>query len=484
LLMVISFVVVLAAYAALSYNTRQQLQIDGPYFNRMFHTNELLTNIQPTPLSLDESLLAAQKLLAETDASQQQRITQKLRELHQSYEASYNKSATFLTEPSNMALKTAYMRAHEPASKFFAQIENEFAPTVLAGGHAKAAALLAGPLLARYGEHQKAIDDAIPLAIKQRAEMQSEIDSLTESRGIIQVILLLGSMVLFLLVIGPLIGLSVVRPLSSTLNALATTSVQLAATIEEHEQTALSQAAAVNQTTSAMDELEASFIQTAEVVRSAAEGVQRSSSIAKEGLKSVRLMQDGMLELKEKVGTTVAGHILSLSDQTAQISTITNQVAELANQTNMLALNAAVEAARAGEHGRGFAVVASEIRKLADASRKSADRINALVDDIQKSTNATVMATEESTKTVDKAIVRAEATVLAFNELKEANDSAAVSAQQTLLTVPQQLNAVKQVLESMEALNIGARETTNAIGQTRIGSETLREAVAQLQATV
>jgi hypothetical protein len=465
LLMVISFVVVLAAYAALSYNTRQQLQIDGPYFNRMFHTNELLTNIQPTPLSLDESLLAAQKLLAETDASQQQRITQKLRELHQSYEASYNKSATFLTEPSNMALKTAYMRAHEPASKFFAQIENEFAPTVLAGGHAKAAALLAGPLLARYGEHQKAIDDAIPLAIKQRAEMQSEIDSLTESRGIIQVILLLGSMVLFLLVIGPLIGLSVVRPLSSTLNALATTSVQLAATIEEHEQTALSQAAAVNQTTSAMDELEASFIQTAEVVRSAAEGVQRSSSIAKEGLKSVRLMQDGMLELKEKVGTTVAGHILSLSDQTAQISTITNQVAELANQTNMLALNAAVEAARAGEHGRGFAVVASEIR-------------------IQKSTNATVMATEESTKTVDKAIVRAEATVLAFNELKEANDSAAVSAQQTLLTVPQQLNAVKQVLESMEALNIGARETTNAIGQTRIGSETLREAVAQLQATV
>ncbi len=94
------------------------------------------------------------------------------------------------------------------------------------------------------------------------------------------------------------------------------------------------------------------------------------------------------------------------------------------------------------------------------------------------------MATEESTKTVEKAIQRAGATAAAFDELKEASDSAADSAQQTLLTVPQQLNAVKQVLESMEALNIGAQETTNAIGQTRIGSETLREAVVQLRATI
>ena len=94
------------------------------------------------------------------------------------------------------------------------------------------------------------------------------------------------------------------------------------------------------------------------------------------------------------------------------------------------------------------------------------------------------MATEESTKTVDLVMLRAKATADAFGELKEASDSAADSAQQTLLTLPQQVNAVKQVLESMEALNIGARETTNAIGQTRIGSETLREAVSQLKSTI
>jgi methyl-accepting chemotaxis protein len=85
---------------------------------------------------------------------------------------------------------------------------------------------------------------------------------------------------------------------------------------------------------------------------------------------------------------------------------------------------------------------------------------------------------------VEQAIKRAQATVATFNELKESNSSAADAAQQTLLSVPQQVTAVKQVLESMDALNAGSRETAAAIGQSRIGSETLREAVIQLKSTI
>ncbi len=50
-------------------------------------------------------------------------------------------------------------------------------------------------------------------------------------------------------------------------------------------------------------------------------------------------------------------------------------VNDIAFQTNILALNAAVEAARAGNSGKGFAVVASEVRKLAEHSKKEADKI-------------------------------------------------------------------------------------------------------------
>ena len=484
-LMVLSFVAVLGTYAALSYNTRQQLQIDGPYYDRIERTKQLVTDIEPSPLNLSESFLVAHLLLNEQDDTKRRALMNQLRGLRQSYESSFEKSKASLADSPNKALDEAYLvKSHDPAESFFELAERSLFPAVLSGDHAKALGILNGSLLRLFDEHRKGIAEADVLAQHKNNLLKREAESLIQLRGNLQISVLVGAIAIFALFLGPMIGRSITQPLTATVNALATTSVQLATTIEEHERTALSQAAAVNQTTSAMDELEASFIQTSEVVKTAAERVQHSSSIAKEGIKTVQQMQAGMLDLKEKVGSTVAGQILGLSEQTAQISTITNQVGDLASQTNMLALNAAVEAARAGEHGKGFAVVASEIRKLADASRKSAERINVLVEDILKATNATVMATEESTKTVEQVLQRARATASAFDELKAASDSASDLAQQTLLTVPQQVNAVRQVLQSMEALSVGARETTGAITQTRIGSETLREAVIKLRSTI
>ncbi len=485
IIMVLAFVIAMSGYAAVSYNTRQQLQIDGPYVNRIAQTRQLLGDISPSPLNLSEVYLVARQLASAKDGVQRGALVQKLHTLRQSYEATYAQwQKSLFTDPHEDLKQALLTKAHDPAVRFFDVMEKTFLPAAMAGDRNKTAALLDGDLLRDYNEHRQGIDEAVRLANAENADLKREAEALILSRGLLQMGLLLVTVALFGLVLGPLISRSITHPLQETVNALSTTSVELASTIEEQERTAMSQSASVNQTTTSMDELDASFNQTAEVVKAAAERVQQSVAVANEGIKTVRQMQEAMIDLKEKVGTTVAGQILSLSEQTAQISTITNQVGDLASQTNMLALNAAVEAARAGEHGRGFAVVAAEIRKLADASRKSAERINALVDDIQKATNATVMATEESTKTVEKAIQRAQATVNAFNEIKEASSSAADTAQQTLLSVPQQVTAVKQVLESMDALNTGSRETASAIGQSRTGIETLREAIAQLKSTI
>lgn len=484
-LMVAAFAVALGAYAALSYNTRRQLQIDGPYFDKIIRNRQLLTDIAPSPLSLNQSYLAAWQAVAAPGGPRRNETIAKLRTLRNAYDESHAQWLKALSTDPNEPLKQALLvDAYAPAVRFFDVTEKAFIPAVSSGDRNRATALLNGPLQQHYGEHQQAIAKAVDLAEADNDALRREAEALIRSRGLLQIAVSVGIVVLFALVLGPLIGRSITHPLRETVNALSTTSVQLATSIEEHERTAMNQSAAVNQTTTAMDELDASFGQTAEVVKAAAERVERSVVVATEGIKIVRQMQDGMIDLKEKVGTTVAGQILTLSEKTAQISTITNQVGDLASQTNMLALNAAVEAARAGEHGRGFAVVAAEIRKLADGSRKSAERINALVDDIQKATNATVMATEESAKTVEQAIRRAQATVDAFNELRDASNSAADSAQQTLLSVPQQVTAVKQVLESMDALNKGSRETASAVGQSRVGSETLREAVVRLKSTI
>jgi len=283
--------------------------------------------------------------------------------------------------------------------------------------------------------------------------------------------------------LGIILSLSISRPINTVANAIAITSTEMATTVEQYERVVAQQAAAVNETTTTMDELEASFRQSSEQVDVAASRARQALTLTEEGSSAVKQTLLGMSSLKSKV-EAIAEQILRLSEQTSQISNITNLVSDLANQTNLLALNAAVEAARAGEHGKGFAVVAAEIRKLADQSKKSAERINTLVMDIQNATNATVMATEEGTKTVDEGTHLTHRTVEVFDGLAASITSVFESTQQTMLNVKQQLAAVRQVVEAMETINTGSKEASSGIGQTKLGVQQLNEVAQSLQVMV
>jgi methyl-accepting chemotaxis protein len=263
-----------------------------------------------------------------------------------------------------------------------------------------------------------------------------------------------------------IIARSITSTLRTSIMAVTTMTAQLTATVDQHEKTAVLQSTAVSETTAAMNELEASFHQSAEQTDLSATRARQALTLTEEGTGTVKHTLEGMASLKGKV-EAIAEQILRLSEQTSQISNIIKLVSELANQTNLLALNAAVEAAHAGEHGKGFAVVATEIRKLADQSKKSAERINTLVSDINNATNATVMATEEGTKTVEEGTHLTQNTAEVFNGLAASITSVFESAQQTLLNVKQQVAAVRQVVEAMNDLEHGATATTTGIAQTK-----------------
>lgn len=88
--------------------------------------------------------------------------------------------------------------------------------------------------------------------------------------------------------------------------------------------------------------------------------------------------------------------ITRLSDRSKTIANITTSIASISEQTNLLALNASIEAARAGEHGKGFSVVADEIRKLAEQSSDSTERISKEIQEIQQQISDAVRTMKDS----------------------------------------------------------------------------------------
>lgn len=109
----------------------------------------------------------------------------------------------------------------------------------------------------------------------------------------------------------------------------------------------------------------------------------------------------------------------AVDKRTKEIEGFVQIINEIAGQTNLLSLNASIEAARAGEHGRGFSVVAEEIRKLADQSKESANKIKEIVGGITETTKRTSVAAKSTDDMMKEQMAALETTVAVFQEIRE-----------------------------------------------------------------
>lgn len=282
----------------------------------------------------------------------------------------------------------------------------------------------------------------------------------------------------------PFVGLSLdyiqtYRQEAIVIKALATSSTLISNTLEQQERMAIQQSAAVNQTTTTMNDLGNFSQKSAQQAQIATNSAKQVLNLAETGKKAVNSTLTDMANLKEKVAA-ISEEIMHLSEQTTLISNITRAVTDLANQTNLLALNASIEAVRSGENGKGFGVVAKEIRQLADQSKKYSQEINNLATNIKTAINSTVKVTKEGERTVYQGVKNAQFTADTFLEVAKEINSIFVGSQEIYVQYKQQEVAIQQVIDSMNFLNKGVAQTATGISQTKLGLQDVEKALLLL----
>ncbi|MBT2285157.1 MCP four helix bundle domain-containing protein [Paenibacillus polymyxa] len=206
-------------------------------------------------------------------------------------------------------------------------------------------------------------------------------------------------------------------------------SEQISETVEELAVGTSDQVDIVKRSSQAMNEMALGSEQIAELAQSVSVSAVDAANQSSEGNMIIQQAVEQMGSVRNSIAS-LTELVTGLGERSAEIGTITEVINNIARQTNLLALNAAIEAARAGEHGRGFAVVAGEVRKLAEESSTSAQRITDLVQLIQKDTDHAVQAVKVNSSETEAGIEMVTAAGQAFEQISDAVNKVAGEIQE------------------------------------------------------
>ena len=267
------------------------------------------------------------------------------------------------------------------------------------------------------------------------------------------------------------------------------TAQQLAAASEELTASSQQSADASGQVAqSVMDAAEAASNQQEAVSRSneavsgvaaSVENIQRNSArVAGNSMEASAKAKNGMaavdnavMQMQEVESTVQESAVIvdQLGTSSQEIGQIVDTITAITSQTNLLALNAAIEAARAGEAGRGFAVVADEVRKLAEQSQESAQRIATLVADIQKNTDNAVHSMQSGRERVVAGAESVEGLKENFSEIVALIDGMA--------------GEIKEIAEAIGGVAGETKEITTAVDQLSHHSSNIANEMQNVSAT-
>jgi methyl-accepting chemotaxis protein len=360
----------------------KETAINGPAYNRIIASKDLVADILPPPSYILELHYYVTRALLDVDAPGKRSGTINTANISQLASAfprlkqSYDDRLSHWAKDKNISEEERSLltgSSNDAAQEYMSLVGTAFLPALQSGDFRKAIATYA-LLDQRYQEQRSRIKELIELSSQSVAENKQAAAASEARTGLLKLLfsillLSISFAVLYLML------RNFARPLDKIANDLgdgADEFLQVANQIAESSnrlaEGASEQAAAIEETSASLEEMSSMIHSSARNADQAKTLANDSQSNASEGLNSMQQMTEAMAAIERSSN---------------EVAKIVKSIDEIAFQTNILALNAAVEAARAGEAGAGFAVVAEEVRSLAQrsaaAAHESAAKIEASI---------------------------------------------------------------------------------------------------------
>jgi methyl-accepting chemotaxis protein len=215
--------------------------------------------------------------------------------------------------------------------------------------------------------------------------------------------------------------------------------------------------ATVEEMNASIEELTASINSIADNSRGADQLAKDTQQEAERGAKAVTRSIEAM-------------ELINRSSE--DIAEIIKVIGEIASQTNLLAFNAAIEAARAGEHGLGFSVVADEVRKLAERSSQATKEISKLINESVKRVAQGSEISKQAGEAFEKIVAGVSRTTQAISEISCGADEQLIAAREVSA-------AIQQVAEETEKSAGACDTIARAAASLKGGAQGLDTTVAR-----
>ncbi|MBU1305200.1 MAG: methyl-accepting chemotaxis protein [Alphaproteobacteria bacterium] len=247
----------------------------------------------------------------------------------------------------------------------------------------------------------------------------------------------------------------IVRQLRETSSALRTATGEILAGANDLAERTTRQAAAIEETSAAMEQLSTTVTDNA---KRAGEANSKSNGVAASAEQTGDVMAQSNAAMER------------ISISSAKISNIIGLIDDIAFQTNLLALNASVEAARAGDAGKGFAVVAVEVRRLAQSAASASSDVKSLIEQSAIEVSAGSKLVADAGQRLASMLLAVRDTASLIQSIASASNEQAGAIAEVTVAVRQmdemtQHNAalVEEINASIEQTNGQANELDNIV---------------------